>query len=254
MSLNSEIKILGSNLSEGESLRVICPACGGGQSSEKTLSMTRHEGLVWQCFRAKCSITGGTNSITFSTTQRKPKKQSIIWDGVLHEVPPKVADAIFDKWLLRDVPSWYWTTDYGGRVAMSVRAHNDTHRGWVLRALNSTSHTKALTYIEKGQGLSWYKTTPHSGTVIVEDIPSAIRASVYTNAVALLGTGIGIERAREISEYAPRPIIVALDQDATRKGFQLAQKYALLWDDVKVMPLQEDLKDMEEKDLCQLLK
>jgi hypothetical protein len=253
MSFNSEIIILGSNLSEGESLRVICPICGGGMSKEKTLSITRNQGLVWQCFRAKCGAKGATHSVGFTTSKSKTQSLPKTWDGVLFEVPPKVADAIYDKWLLRDVPNWYWTTEYGGRVAMSVRAANDTHRGWVLRALNTTSRTKALTYVEKGEGLSWYKTTPHSGTVIVEDIPSAVRASVYINAVALLGHGIGLDRAREIAEYAPRPIIVALDQDVTRKAFQLAQKYALLWDDVKVLPLEEDLKDMEETELCSLL-
>ena len=88
----------------------------------------------------------------------------------------------------------------------------------------------------------------------MEDIPSAVRASCYTNSIALCGTGIGLTRAEEIAEYAPRPIIVALDQDATAEAFRIARKWALLWGDVKVLPLQKDIKNMEEEDICQLLK
>ena len=137
---------------------------------------------------------------------------------------------------------------------MSVRAPNDTHRGWVLRALGSTERTKALTYIEDEQeGLSWYKTSPHAPTVLVEDIPSSVRASKYMNAVALLGTGIGASRAMEILKYAAGTIYLALDQDATDQSFRWAKKWSLLWGDVKVLPLTRDLKNMNEEELKELL-
>jgi hypothetical protein len=138
-----------------------------------------------------------------------------------------------------DVPeNWWWTTDYGGRVAMSIRSPRFTHRGWVL------------TYTNEGeQGISWYKTSPHRGTVIVEDIPSAVRASRYVNSVALLGTGIGMDRAIEIAEHAPRPLWIAFDQDATALAFRWARRYALLWGDVRVLPLEHDLKDLTEMEL-----
>lgn len=137
---------------------------------------------------------------------------------------------------------------------MSVRSPNDQHRGWVLRTLGNTERTKALTYIDEDEeGLSWYKTTPNAPTVVVEDIPSAIRASKHVNAVALLGTGIGLARAIEIASAAPRPIVVALDQDATALSFKWARKWSLLWGDVVVLPLTKDLKDMTEEDLECLL-
>ena len=102
---------------------------------------------------------------------------------------------------------------------MSVRSPKDTHRGWVLRALDTLSgRPKVLNFMEPEQeGLSWYKTTPSAGTILVEDIPSAVRASKYVNAVALLGTGIGSSRAEEISTAAPRPIYIALYR-ATRSA------------------------------------
>ncbi len=235
-------------------MRTICPSCRGGVHSEESLSITRNEGLVWQCFRAKCGVKGATNGVAFSSSneEKQIKKATPTWEGKTYDIPPKVAEQIQSLWGLSDVPNWYWTTEFGGRIAMSVRSPKDLHRGWVLRALSSTVRTKALTYLEKGEGLSWYKTQPHTGTVLVEDIPSAIRASRYVNAVALLGTGIGLTRAAEIAEHAPRPITVALDQDATALSFRWAHKYKLLWDTVKVLPLTKDIKNMTEDDVCRM--
>jgi hypothetical protein len=114
---------------------------------------------------------------------------------------------------------------------------------------------KALTYIEEGEeGLSWYRTQGTSApTVVVEDIPSAVRASAYVNAVSLLGTGIGFARAAEIADYAPRPIIMALDQDATSLSFRWARRYAALWGDVEILMLDKDIKNMKEADVEKLL-
>ena len=135
---------------------------------------------------------------------------------------------------------------------MSVRSPKFVHRGWVLRDITGRSRTKALTYIDEGQeGLSWYKTTPNAPTVVVEDIPSAVRASRYVNAVALLGTGIGADRALEIAENSSS-VIMALDNDALALSFRWARRYALLWGDVEVQPLKKDIKDMNEDDIKEL--
>jgi len=136
---------------------------------------------------------------------------------------------------------------------MSIRSPKDQHRGWVLRSLGTASHTKALTYTGGKVGLSCYKTQPNKPTIVVEDIPSAVRASSYVNAVALLGTGIGLERAQEIQSHARNGVIMALDQDATGESFRWARKWGLLWGDVKVLPLKCDLKDMNEQELKELL-
>lgn len=251
----SDIVLLGINLSEGESMRVICPVCRGGDSAEQSLSITRNEGLVWQCFRAKCGIAGATNGAAFSKDIALPTKRAKKqWDGITHELPCEVAKRISSLWGIDDPPYWYWTTDYGGRVAMSIRSPRDTHRGWQLRALRSNVPVKALTYTNEGEeALSWYKTQPGAPTIIVEDIPSAVRASKYVNSVALLGTGVGAVRALEISEHTTNGVIIALDQDATGLSFRWARKWSLLWGDVKVLPLKVDIKNMNEQELKELL-
>jgi hypothetical protein len=162
---------------------------------------------------------------------------------------------ILKNWGIAEPEHWWYTPDYGGRIAMSVRSPKFVHRGWVLRDISGRASTKALTYIDQGEeGLSWYKTSPNAPTVVVEDIPSAVRASMNgVNAVALLGTGVGVDRAIEIQENARNGIIMALDQDAIDLSFRWAKKYALLWGDVSVLPLVHDMKDMNDIDLKELL-
>lgn len=253
MNNSTDIILLGATLSEGQSLRTICPACKGGTSEERTLSITRNEGLVWQCYRATCGAKGATHSAT-SSKEKTTKKEHPTWEGTTHELPPKVRDRIETLWGITNPLHWYWTTDFGGRVAMSVRSPSDTHRGWILRALSGTQRTKVLNFINPDEeGLSWYKTKPYAVTVIVEDIPSALRASTYVNSVALLGTGVGSDRALEIAQHSTTSLVVALDQDATDTAFRIARKWSLLWGDVSVLPLTKDIKNMNEEELKDLL-
>ena len=249
---NTEIINLSRDIPQGVTVREVCPSCHGGAQMEKSISITRDEqGIVWQCFRAKCNYKGALRDHTFCMEPRVHTPKRRVWEGVTHELPDSVRAKIAEMWRIVDPPNWYWTTDYGGRVAMSIRSPRDIHRGWILRSLSShKGGTKALTYVDEGEeGLSWYKTVPGAPTLVVEDIPSAIRASASVNAVALLGTGVGLTRAQEIAAYAPRPVIMALDQDATGLSFKWAKKYKILWDDVRVFPLSKDIKDMDEEEI-----
>jgi hypothetical protein len=156
-------------------------------------------------------------------------------------------------WGVTDPAHWYWSPEYG-RLAMSVRSPKYMHRGWVLRDIYGRSRLKALTYMDEGEeSLSWYMHSRNVSTVLVEDIPSAVRASKHTNTVALLGTGIGVGKAEEIAEHAPRPIIVALDQDATAASFDRVLRYKLLWDNPQVLMLDKDIKDMTSREVQKLL-
>ena len=77
----------------------------------------------------------------------------------------------------------------------------------------------------------------------VEDIVSAVKAAQYTTTVALGGTHLSEEMVWEITRIADdRPILLALDQDATAKAVKFAKKYAL-WGNFQVIPLSKDIKD-----------
>lgn len=257
MSYKTDVILLAAEMELGETIRCVCPRCNGGSSQEKSLTITLGEdgSLVWNCFRAKCDESGATgNKTDIPRSTKKSEKPVKRFSGETVPLSEERLRLIEAKWGITDPPYWYWTPSYGGRVAMSIRSPKFMHRGWCLRDMRGVARAKALTYIDPGEeAISWYKTSPSAPTVLVEDIPSAVRASTYMNAASLLGTGIGQDKAIEIATYSTRPVILALDNDATDLSFKWARKYGLLWDDVIVLPLKKDLKDMTEQQLKELL-
>lgn len=258
MNYFSEVALMAAELQAGESRRFICPACLGGSTSEASLSVINlGQGYLFQCFRSKCGISGGRGKSALKKGDIiRPKRKA--WNGKLMPIPQKISEWIHKSWGIYPPPAtWYWTRDYGGRIAMSIRSPNGSHRGWVLRATTpgSAKTSKAITFLnEGGMGLCWLSTRTRGPTVVVEDLPSAHRASKYVNAVALCGTDLGDDKAAEIREFATKPIILALDNDATNKSFAIAKRYALMWDNVRCLPLGKDIKDMDEEALEDLLR
>lgn len=243
------------SLDLGETIREICPEC---ESLERSLSITRlHNGVVvYQCFRASCNLEPGcirSTAVPLVKTNKSRKKNNKQWNGRTRPIPRPVQKWILREWGIEDTDGWFYTDDYNGRIAMPLISAKGRWVGWCLRG-DGSHNPKSLTFVKDGeQGTHWNLTQPFVGTIIVEDMASARRAAKYLNSIALLGTGIGQDRAIEIGEYAPRPIIMALDNDATDLSFKWARKYSLLWGDVTVLPLQKDLKNMQEDELCELL-
>jgi len=249
----NDIALLAESLEIGERVREVCPLCNGGSTREKSLSLIRtQDGYLYLCFRAKCGLRGGKGG-SISSTEVK-KREGKQWNGELFSIPEKVVAWIGRSWHMRPPSSWYWTPDYSGRIAMSILDPRGVHRGWCLRRPVSKAPNKALTFIDPEQeAVSWYRTSTNSPTYLVEDVPSAVRVSKFANAVALLGTGVGQQRALEISQWATQPVVLALDQDATDLSFRWAKKYSLLWGNVKILPLEKDFKNCTEKELKEVL-
>lgn len=257
LSYNDEITLAANDLSIGDTLRIVCPQCNGGSGNEKSLTVTlSDEGhVIWNCFRAKCEYKGATG-VSASLSQRATKipEKPKIHEISTSELSVQYLEWIRDKWGIIEPRHWYYTPMYGGRIAMSVRGPKGQHRGWVLRDVSGRARAKALTFMDSNEeGISWYRTSPNAPTVLVEDIPSSVRAGQYMNAIALLGTGVGLSRAVEISDNAPRPIVIALDQDATEQSFKILKNYALMWEDTRILPLHKDFKDMTENELKRTL-
>lgn len=243
---------LASSLEPGTTIRELCPRCNGGSTNELSLSITTTEDshVLWQCHRSSCTEKGRTDGVQGPDSVIRAAKRRSVFFGKTVDLSPEHLARINELWGITDPKHWWWTDEHMGRVCMSIRSPKYVHRGWVLRDIYDRSRVKALTYVDEGEeGISWYKGHLNAPTVVVEDIPSAYRAGQYVNSVALCGTGLGISRAEEIAEYATRPIVIALDQDATAEAFRIAHRWALLWGDVKVLPLQQDIKNMKEKDI-----
>ena len=254
--MSADLSIIASELERGQTIRTMCPRCGGGTSGEQSLSVTMSEdgAVLWHCFRAKCGYAGASRSGEYATRpEYKRKETKPEFTGPTEPIGEKEAARIKELWGITDPPYWYWAPTVG-RLAMSIRSPKYTHRGWVLRDIWGRSDKKAITYLDEGEeGISWYREKLNAHTVVVEDIPSAMRASTHVNSVALCGTAIGPARAIEIATYATRPVILALDQDATAISFRYAEKYSLLWGDVIVLPLKKDIKNMTEEEVRGLL-
>lgn len=250
MSVHSEIRLLAAELEDGENRRVVCPACQGGSSGERSLSISREGGsTVWHCFRASCTQAGGTSQgrkvVRTTPKQAAPKR-----------LPNKVLPPN-EEWreFLRETVGFdndhlvagrvYVTDD--GHVAYPIIGPMGERRGYVKRRYDGGS-PKALTYLEERPGLSWYRNASPLPAVLVEDIPSAIRAARYRTAVALLGTNTTREGIAEIAAHC-RSVVWALDADATVQAIRNCTRNAIWFDESSVMTLTKDLKDMTEEEL-----
>lgn len=253
--LRLDVYSIASGLAPGEQWRGVCPRCEGGSSGERSFSVTVNEDstILYQCFRNKCDARGALNGdgTVVRTEERRAPIPKKVWAGEVLPIPDEVREWVNQTWHMEPPDDWGWTTDYCGRLTFPVRDVYGARRGWVLRAIDRAVTPKALTY---GTGPAWHLQVDDGPVVLVEDIPSAVRLSKHVRACALLGTSVTEDAADEIYSMAQDShVVIALDNDATLCALKLAREFSLYWTDVHVKPLQKDVKDMTEEELCQLI-
>lgn len=237
----------------------LCPACKGGGSGERTLSVSRKDGiLLWNCHRASCNLKGaaGGGSKTRARTPSEVHCRGVVGRTIARE--SSVVEETTRQWLMaryaltahqfsRAEISWDEDTN---RLCLPVFGWQGERRGVVLRALDGRK-PKTLTHTEQG-AMAWYTNTHTSAVIIVEDQLSAIRASDYLNSVALLGTHLNEERVAEIKASGCKPVYLALDADA----YALAVKYTIEYRSElrpQLLRLAKDIKDHTDEELTALL-
>jgi len=259
-----ELETLISTLEDGESVRIVCPQCGGGSTKERSLSVTRKEGAVlYKCFRANCGTEGARGDRTLlERPKEKPNDDTPVdrrsFNGTLcalssahlHTLSETVG---FQEWHIAKSRAMYAPDE--GRVAFPILDPLSRNRGWVLRSY-SGAIPKALTRPDalNEATLSWY-VHPRDGlrrAVLVEDIPSAVRASKYRTAVSLNGTGLSKLAIAELSAHVTR-VTWALDNDASDLAVRQMRKYAVFFHSADVLLLSKDLKNMSEEELMRTL-
>ena len=257
----AEILLEAALLDDGTSVRVVCPTCGGGSSRERSLSISKDGGSVlWNCHRASCTEKGGSGNGAsyFVRTKQEgsdaaPEPRFAPYEGLL--------EPLSEEWIK------YLDGSIGldeellalGRVRFSPEQHRVAYpilgplghrRGWVFRSYSPGERTKALTHMEKEEPrLAWCRRENNDSCVVVEDIPSALRASRYADAVALCGTGCNDEAAEGIAAHYDH-VVWALDADATSEAIRLCRQHSLRFSTSRVLMIDKDLKDMEEEELC----
>jgi hypothetical protein len=273
-----ELELLGTTLEPGESVRVVCPFCGGGHNAEKSLSLTSQEGgpLLYLCFRANCGARGALGGNRLVRARAKPKQggKQDIFERTESTWPPEVAEGIdrhFASWSL----SWSewvspsYTLQNAGvrwdpkteRLAQTVWSYDGRRLGYILRApyYDKMVRPKALTHrVEVNDPWISFYHAPEGGVrptmiVVVEDIPSAIRLSDVFHSVALCGTHITDEGIELLAEKYT-DITWLLDRDAFAKAMKLAKEYRMLFRNTRVVRPARDPKDMTVEEFNECLR
>lgn len=260
MSLHDEIRLLALELGEGEGAYTDCPSCG---RKGKFSILMSDDGVIYHCFRASCSLHDGGKLSTkgsarlVRTRQPRRKQKFTPFTGELCYLDDEWKEYLrtkigFASYHLSASGVMFAPEEH--RVAFPIYNPMGRRRGWSLRSYSAGVTAKVLTRMDNDEPhLSWYMTRPEEGGVlVVEDIPSAVRASAYTNAVALCGTGCNYDYASEIAAHT-RAVTWALDADATAEAILLHRKYSLMFTASGVLTLPKDLKDFEESELKEFL-
>lgn len=221
---------------------VVCPACGGGRSGEKSCVLRETNGVVfYHCFRASCTTPNGVYSGSFvGRSSGLPVRP---WPD-LSAVPEDRLSWLRDKFFLspsdlsRLRPMWT-----GSRYWYPIWDVNSNQRGGVARSY--TESPKSLTYVDTAGCGAWYRGSSDQ-VWIVEDQVSACKMAEYHTTVALLGVHL-YEECRSVLLSLNKRIVVALDGDAFSVGIKMADKLrAFGAKSVSVKYLEKDIKNTKD--------
>lgn len=231
---------------------LMCPACNGGRTRERSLGVHLDIGyLTLSCFRAGCGYFARVfdNEIRIEAPRFKPR----VYKGNLYTMDrcssaagflrqrygilPEAAE-LFCKW-----------TDNERAVYFTVYGPTGGERGGVMRYFDGTL-PKTISYKQTDEPfIGWYLpdgSQDQDAIVIVEDSLSAMRCwQLGYTAVALLGTSLSQDKVDEITGYTAAKFWLALDKDAWPK----ACGYARRWPQLVPVLLERDLKDGDDNEI-----
>jgi len=250
MNINSIISDL--SLVSGETRRMTCPLC----NTKNTFTVTNDMGsVIWNCYKASCSLSGGTNVSMTADDIRK----------FLHVVADETHVATFIKpeWFVRDYKKiasfcneWELNAQDLG-LLYDVREHRVVfpvvHGGVTVDATGRSLGKRIPKWKRYGKSYLPYVSGRGKTAVVVEDCISAavVGDSDGCVGVAVLGTSLSTGHKEYLSQFSTA--IIALDPDALPKTLQFAKELRSYVDNVKVLRLTDDLKYQEPTDMANLL-
>lgn len=237
----------------------LCPACEGGQTRERSLSVSSEGGgIKWYCHRASCGFSGSTvgGMRQSSLPTQNVQCRGLVGRTLIREssaLDTSVEQILRDKYSITDrhrrIAGLGWDEEDNSLV-MPVYGVRGEVLGANLRRLDGRT-PKTKLHAEQG-AIAWYVNHTATGIIIVEDQLSAIRASDYLTSVALLGTHFNEERCLAIKESGYQPVYLALDNDAWDRAISYVREYRYL---LRLIPLRlsKDLKNMTDDELKQFM-
>jgi len=272
--VRNEVKLLGADLDVDErSEHLLCPACNGGRSSERTFIVTRTgTGLLYKCHRASCGVKGfarsiGSEMVKGYAKRKASKPRAKPYTREMIAIPDDRSELLWNMFYINQETQhregWKWNEETQ-RVILPIRdarraelGHNA--RYWrELDAMDLRSvGPKSITYWNKLDVVKYHMPIRQQRTdtlTLVEDQPSAVRLAQDTDTVALLGTHVTAELARTLQAMKYSRIVLALDNDATLKALKIKQELCLFFNQFDVVPLAgPDIKDMTVDEYKQFL-
>jgi hypothetical protein len=256
-----EERILASSLMVGDTLRTVCPKCRGGESGEASFAITKDdEGVVFVCFRAKCSHKGRLGG--------KPKQNNLVHTTIQAErteAKRARAEEIWERRRdLNDEELRFLDEKFGYPVVQYLYCEMDpvTNRyltpmfsegkmwGFISRRFYEHDSPKALIYRLRDECPPVMALPGRGPMVIVEDVFSmGAMNDVGLCAATLCGTDTTEQGwtylAGIANQFCNGHAVIMLDADATDKAFLLRRKHRLMFKDLGLYVLTgPDPKDM----------
>jgi hypothetical protein len=269
----AEIELEYAALADGVSVGGrVCPKCKGGRTNEGSFAVSRKGTiLLFQCHRASCGFKGmsgvggrlnlhGNEQAGGEPVNARVNGPSRYDSLGKSPLPREVAEYLRDKYeiglLLQAKGLLRWTTEHSpaghGRLVMPALDPDGRPYGYVARKLDNQEGAKTLTFAEDTRGSWYFNRNSSSRLLIVEDQLSALKASQYINAVALLGTNLTENTLSCIKKGQYTDIYLALDADAFPKSIRMAVELRPRLK-LSVIRLRKDIKDSTNKEIHELL-
>lgn len=268
MNIRATVQLEAVDLETGQSIRIVCPVCGGGNNNEKSLSITRKTtGLLYHCFRGTCGLKPGfiggmeirpdTGHNNPTVQDRKRRVQT--FEGILTKLPEDIYLEAFAPYQI----------SYDEVLRQGIKYAPEEHKlyfpiynqegdqiGETLKNLSKTKSPKYKLYSWGVYPLIHFPTTMDSrlGRVLclVEDHISAIKVSSLTPCAALLGTYVSNEGLEEL--YGWDHITIMLDGDAVSKACKLKERLDnIVETNIIILPVGTDPKDLSYDELRKML-
>lgn len=277
MDVETDIKLAAQPLKIGQSLRTTCPFCG---DEERSFSVTREVGgILYNCFRASCNARGflGTTPYGSACSPEQPscQRMSNPYKGDLIQLQERDYKYFEERFDLVEIPEYtimrssVW--DDHAQYVMSLNDYRSYTRGHAVRRGGwsgepktpgkvENTKPKTRTFLDSPTAIAQHVARARlplddgEVVVVVEDYVSSLKvAQAGFTGIALMGTTMNADRAREIYQLRPTEVIIALDADATELAFKIAREWGLSWPKTRVAMLERDLKDTPKDDIIDVL-
>lgn len=254
---NQEIALLAEGLPIGASRGGnICPYCGGGQSKERSLSVTRTTtAVLFKCHRASCGAKGYVGSWGSTPVHSKPEpKQELN----LIALPKEKEVYLGERYGIRPEALEYFRVRYHEATdSIAYPNYSDSvylnEIGVQLRNYETKKIDSQWPRGEVGGFYSYRGRGRLSNDIaIVEDPVSAIKLSEVLDTFCLFGTTLNEEKVCLLVNENYTRAFIHLDWDARAKSLKYKRDYGIFFKQFVPVFTFRDPKDTKLEELKEI--